>query len=1201
MGRGDILDISSKQRISFEGIASRQLSKKFGRLADYVELHIFDSNQKLLYSEEPFTGYSLSSITEENLATELNMDPVTILRQRDYTSGKYNVVFNVQRKRIFDTFTKIFSIKEISPSRREIKAIANNVPNDLLETAVGTFTSQASSNLFFKDFVINFGKNQIFTCVNLNLNRRVRKYEVLLKLYDPLPPDISTQATFRIAEDIVDRLELEVDMGLPERRRDTGIDLRGPNYRVDTRLNNSVPSAFKNYNQILEYQLTSSYENLLQRLENREIPEIDYDYIRPVSESLEDVDVAYHFENFTHFSSAVERLKNFHYKVKLIEIYDSQIGDINAITGSTSASAVVLNNKESIQEKKRNLIKGFDGYEYFLYYDSGSVYSWPKSGAVTASRNEYILQSITSSTAQNWLGSEVDTNPYYGGQLLSASLYDNQNPHNLQKFVPDHILDNPDNDFYGLFVNMIGNHFDHIWTHIKHITEINDHHHVRGVSKELVYLVLKGLGIENFDQFENDNLIEYILGQGTSGSKFYDVPVSQSLITASNDGSVAKKDISKAIWKRLYHNAPYLLKTKGTERGIKALMSCYGIPSTILNVKEYGGSVTDKTNYKTFSYEKSGLALRGDSGTGSNAVGYFIRSPWSSSAITEKSASSKTIEFRIKPKRSDAVYHLLTLSGSKQTTTHGNLEDFHLVLKPYTGSTDISSSGDGDNYGTLALRQNNQSQSIEYTSSLFPAYNGNFWNIFVGIDAVSGSGDVGQSTAIADTVFGYCQVNHFKNLTLERITPTLNLSESVRAASWGDPYYSGGDLIGGATEVYIGGIPPNPSSSYDSVDGLRYSGSIQEIRFYQGELLTDDTLKKHALEPFMYAGNTTSSAFHKLVVRLPLGSNDKESSGSFVPNTLPRYTTNSDISSSMVTQNWEEIVETHHLPTPDTVGASMTSEKVRIDSGSIDDDFLSTMVRAETSTLDRQPQDFEDLGVFFSPTTEINEDIIYTLGAFRLDDYIGNPLPSVQSASLYEDLSSLREEYFKKVQKRYNYWDYIKLVQYVDHTLFKMVEQWVPFKSNIKTGLLIEPHFLERNKFARELPSTFEGQTMISGSHQHIRFQIDPEKQFTIQSSSVGGGQVVTTNNLLPTTGSDGKRVETGTNFTLDLDYSKTLLKTQNAAQAPIKPYLSAGNFNNKPKDYIAYKSNTLLGNAVKGKKSNRYFRSLDKGKEHDY
>ena len=39
------------------------------------------------------------------------------------------------------------------------------------------------------------------------------------------------------------------------------------------------------------------------------------------------------------------------------------------------------------------------------------------------------------------------------------------------------------------------------------------------------------------------------------------------------------------------------------------------------------------------------------------------------------------------------------------------------------------------------------------------------------------------------------------------------------------------------------------------------------------------------------------------------------------------------------------------------------------------------------------------------------------------------------------------------------------LIMEIDHTLFKMIEQWVPFKSNLKTGLLIEPHYLERNKF----------------------------------------------------------------------------------------------------------------------------------------
>ena len=36
-----------------------------------------------------------------------------------------------------------------------------------------------------------------------------------------------------------------------------------------------------------------------------------------------------------------------------------------------------------------------------------------------------------------------------------------------------------------------------------------------------------------------------------------------------------------------------------------------------------------------------------------------------------------------------------------------------------------------------------------------------------------------------------------------------------------------------------------------------------------------------------------------------------------------------------------------------------------------------------------------------------------------------------------------------------------------------MVEQFVPAKANLKTGLLIEPHYLERQKFARQIP-TFE-------------------------------------------------------------------------------------------------------------------------------
>ena len=36
-------------------------------------------------------------------------------------------------------------------------------------------------------------------------------------------------------------------------------------------------------------------------------------------------------------------------------------------------------------------------------------------------------------------------------------------------------------------------------------------------------------------------------------------------------------------------NTPYFMKTKGTTRAMKGLLNCYGIPSSILRVREYGG------------------------------------------------------------------------------------------------------------------------------------------------------------------------------------------------------------------------------------------------------------------------------------------------------------------------------------------------------------------------------------------------------------------------------------------------------------------------------------------------------------------------------------------------------------------------------------------------------------------------------------
>ena len=594
--------------LTFErGITSIEIDRTFGAPEDYIELHIYNNSNQLIASIPDFKDFSSDS--EDVLSNSLIFDSENILLNLGYSSGKFRLKINIFKSKIFNSLGSNFpfTIKEISTSRREIRATSTQT-NENLKTAVSTFISDLETSAYFQEFVLNFGDDKIIPSINVLLNTDTSAFEILFKTLNPLPSEMEVGDIFKVDEEIVDSFFLDVDLGIKSIIT-TSTPLQGPNFNIEAEQYISIPSKFRTFDQLLEYGVTSSYNHLLSHLENPSDINIQYDHIRAVSESLENTDIPYHFENFVHFGSALERLKNFEYKLKLIENYDVQIGEIDSIEGNVTSSLNVLNAKKTITDKKQKLIKEFDGYEKFLYFDSGA-FSWPKSNSV----KPYNNYSISSSQAKIWLGNETDmagdgSSHFYGGQLLSASLYDKQNEYSLTNLIPAHIIEESNNHFYVNFVNMVGQHFDHIWTYIKHISEIYNNHNRQGISKNLVYHQLKSLGLETFDQFENANLVEYILGEGSSGSAFYNsnhyynysldhpsasgaiglsVSSSETLITASNAGSIPKGDITKEIWKRLYHNSSYLLETKGTERGIKALMACYGIPSSILNIKEYG-------------------------------------------------------------------------------------------------------------------------------------------------------------------------------------------------------------------------------------------------------------------------------------------------------------------------------------------------------------------------------------------------------------------------------------------------------------------------------------------------------------------------------------------------------------------------------------------------------------------------------------
>ena len=953
-------------------LEGKSLERKFGKDEDNVEIHIFNMNDQFLISLPNFTEYEIPDVIDDNNGyySEITFNPDNILRKLGLNSGQYKIKVNFQRKKIQNNFDRIFFIDEISSSRTEIRAKLNpNVNSSPLVKKIQELIVelQGADSEYFNDFALNFGENIILTGVNLEIEQG-SNLSFLIKLYEPIPNSINAKAKFRIIEELTNPIEYIVDLGIPEIKIET-TELRGPNLRIDTRLNSSIPSKYKSYNEILKYENTSSFNNIINALSQSAPISIDYDN--------HNTDSGYTFEKFTHFGSAEEKLNNFNYKLGLIEYYNSQSEYIKSINNYTSSPTLVKENQKNLNLTNK-IIQKFNGFESYLYFESGN-YAWPKSNT----NKPYINRPTTSSEALTWLGSKTPTDSDYGGQLLSASQFDDQNLYILRNTIPQYIIDNTQNSEFLTFIDMVGQHFDDLWIYIENITDKNiaDNALNRGISKDLVFNALKEKGIPTFDQFENSNLFEYLLGGDNNGNFQYQPPTSQSMVSASNEGSISKENITKEVWKRLYHNAPYLLKTKGTERGIKALLACYGIPETILHVKEYGGPLADKSTFKTFNYEKSTKAI------------YFNNATQTSlNVVTSPTIGDgkKHFEFTIIPNKVNGINPILSSSTA--------------ITSLITSSISPKGGHFSSSFGT---------------SSNFPIYSGRPITFFI---------DVNSAIELAITASTYLD-NEIHNI-------------SFTSSYSGDNFNIG--TYGTKNNFYTHNFKTYTSSLSQSVKNT------------------------HTKDPNIIAGNNNSSYFNDLLYYSPLGANLRTETLSdgyhfidYSPqnNNSGRLTINGDL----VKIGYDNIQYTHHLSTPDTVGVNMVSEKVRYDKGTINDNILSPYIRGEESSLDRQPPDYSTLGVFFSPTFEINEDIVYTLGGFRMDDYIGDP--KHLSSGSYPDLKDLRDIYSEKIERRYNFFDYIKTIQYFDHTIFKIIEEFAPAKANLKTGLVIEPHYLQRDKF----------------------------------------------------------------------------------------------------------------------------------------
>jgi len=565
-------DYSSKDQVLVE---FNYINTTFGDSVDRVELFIYDTNENLIDIEYDFKGYTpYESINSETYKyNKIIIDPTIDSKSRGFSRGSFNVQYNFQ-KNLFNSSDQLrYWIKEISPSRTEIKLSSQVISDNSIISGQNQYQAYVSLKNYYSDFYLNFGNNEQIIAINSAVITDDTGTYLLIKLYEPLPFDYDVKTQLWIVDKIAESVSYNVDIQVEATIISDVNSLRGPNFNINVNQKNTQTTPYYSYTSLIASPITSSYRQLASYYQDKAIS-INVDYSN--------------FENFIHFSSAVERVNNFVYKIGLIETYTSQISQQSTIIGSRnltniSSSITVLQNSIS------NIVENFDTYEYYLYYASES-FSWPKS----TKTKPYKLYSVTSSQASNWLGSETTyPNQYTSSILYSASFFDDTNKDILRGSIPQYILDDQNNQPYTTFVDMMGQHFDNVWIYYKDVTNrynaTNDPK--TGISLDVVSDALVGLGMEIYTNTNVSNNVYYDLfgynQDGTllppTGSEVIKTYISSSLST------IGAKELQQEIYKRIYHNLPYLLKTRGTQRGIKALISIYGIPDSILTVNEFGG------------------------------------------------------------------------------------------------------------------------------------------------------------------------------------------------------------------------------------------------------------------------------------------------------------------------------------------------------------------------------------------------------------------------------------------------------------------------------------------------------------------------------------------------------------------------------------------------------------------------------------
>jgi hypothetical protein len=889
--------------------------------------------------------------------------------------------------------------------------VRTNANNSFVVSNIGI------DNLTYSIFEGKVIETQFEVDPNTGSTRKKKGYltygSLVVKLLEPLPIDIDLNTQIWVSKQIIPSIvetiiitDEDVDKCLPLK----------PNFGTDI----IDETGYQFFDEITASgSLTST--DIVNRYVSQSQFNLDNLNISYTSGSDKTQDYFLTFENFVNFGGAQTRLENFQYKLESIEAWEGKV--TNDLILSSVSSSIALTTSASYDDKVKAIKNGFDGLEKTLY-------------------NNF---SITSS---------IDT--FFTTQISNAEIYDRTNKNYLVKHIPQHVQEDQGSLEYLTFLEMIGQHFDIVWSYINGINRVRkvENKATDGISDKLVYELLESFGWDPANPFNGSELWRHAFGLNKDGS----TPTNTNALGNNVSSTYTNEEARNQLWRRILNNLPYLLKHKGTRKSINAILACYGVPSSLMSIVEFGGPSHTSAETSKYTYEDRSAVLNLDSNE-------YVSVPWISSSNAPESVqlrfktSDKTNTQQIIRQISGSNYWKVSIIPSAST----EIGDIKFELFSTKNQFD----------GTYLTTTPSSTSSL--TLSKVPLFDNDFKFVTIQRNRITNGGlDYDRYTLyLKEAVDDRVILSKSSSLTLQ-----VSSSNSLFV---GSEYYTNLSWTGNGT-ILFGGSGSN---------GI--SGSIDEVRLWNSAL-SESIINSHTLNPDVIRGNDVYSSTDNLLVRLdfeyPKNLYVTSSIKNIAPNT-GSYTSSADahMNSSITSYPYHydvyERIVTADIPSIGFVGR----DKVRTEDIELVGN-LSYKARATKKAFDRAPLDSNRLGLFFSPVKELNLDILKSLGAINIGDYIGDWGDEYGSDS-YGDLVGLRNYYFQRTNLNFD--EYIKLVKSIDKSLFDMLDQVIPVRANVSKGLLIEPSLLDRSKIKINKPiaeNIYHSGSVVATTAQNIETEL---------------------------------------------------------------------------------------------------------------